>query len=218
MLKRFKERNGIYIADIAGQDKLAHSLSSNTDFYDLSEWPENEICPGTILRFFDLENGEVYQPFEKTDDVIYGNVFYVEENYWFLQADRQAKKITLYRYVPASIPEAVTSFSMNDVDTYNLSPMGNQIHVTSQDCERFSCYYPEVFSFPIGSHETAVFIDEKKVYLENWIEEGWDEENNRAGKEYRFYDEVIIRDFEGNILSKETGTLYQARSGSWWIG
>ncbi|MBR4461497.1 MAG: hypothetical protein IKS51_02830 [Erysipelotrichaceae bacterium] len=218
MLKRFKERSGIYIADIAGQDRLAYSLSSNVDFYDLSKWPKNETCPGMILRFFDLENGEVCQPFEKKDDVIYGNVLYLEGYCWFLQADRQTGKITLYRYLPASVPEAVTSFSMDEIDAYNLSVMGNQVHVTSQDCDKFCCYYPEAFSFPIGNHETAVFIDDGKVYLENWIEEGWDNENNCASKDYRFYDEVIIRDFKGNILSKETGTLYQSRDGGWWIG
>ena len=218
MLKRFKESKGIYIADIASQDRLAYSLSSNTDFYDMYQWPAEEICPGMCLRFHDLSDGSVYQPFELKDDVIYGSVLYSEEFYWFLQADRMAREIRLFRFLPATVPEAVRSFSMDEVDTYNLAVMGDKVHVTSQDQNMFCCYYPERFAFPIGNHETAVFIDDHKVYLENWIEEGWDEENDRAGKDYRFYDEVIIRDFEGNILSKETGTLYQDRNGSWWIG
>jgi hypothetical protein len=218
MLKRFKESNGIHIADIDGQDRLAYSLSSNTDFYDLSQWPKNESCPGMILRFYDLQDGTVYQPFEQTDDVIYGTPLYAENGYWFLKADRKARKIILYRFLPGSVPEAVQDFSMDEVDTYNFALMGEKLHVTSQDCERFRCYYPERFEFPIGSHETAVFIDENRVYLENWIEEGWDEENGRAGKDYRFYDQVITRNFEGNILSVETGTLYRKHDGSWWIG
>ena len=218
MLKRFKESNGIYIADIAGQVRLAYSLSSNIDFYDLQNWPEQESCPGMILRFFDLHDGNVYQPFESQEGVIYGEPLYAQGCYWFLQAIRPSRKIVLYRYQLSGIPEAITGFSMDAVDTYNFSLMGDKLHVTSQNHDTFVCYYPERFAFSLGVHETAVFIDDDKVYLENWIEEGWDSENDRPGEDYRFYDEVIVRNFQGDLLSRETGTLYQSRDGSWWIG
>ena len=61
-------------------------------------------------------------------------------------------------------------------------------------------------------------IPEDTVYLETWVEEGWDAEKNCATDRYRYYDKLITRDFDGNLLSEEVGSLYQAPDGSWWIG
>ena len=44
------------------------------------------------------------------------------------------------------------------------------MHIVSQD-EQFVCYYPQKFSFPLGSSESAIRIEEDKVYLEKYFEE-----------------------------------------------
>ena len=81
----------------------------------------------------------------------------------------------------------------------------------------FRCYYPERFSFALQPNETACFIEDDKVYLEAWVEEGWDDEHDCAGPDYMFYDEVIVKDFSGNTLSEEVGSLNQGPDGNWWI-
>ena len=45
------------------------------------------------------------------------------------------------------------------------------MHIVSRD-EQFVCYYPQKFSFPLGSSESAIRIEEDTVYLETWVEEG----------------------------------------------
>ena len=62
-----------------------------------------------------------------------------------------------------------------------------------------------------------MLIANGKVYLSAWIEEGWDDENDCASEEYKYYEKVIVRDFNGNILSEELGSLNQCEDGSWWI-
>ena len=98
----------------------------------------------------------------------------------------------------------------------NLNIVGNPVHIISQN-DSFECYYPERFSIPKNSNETVAFIEDRKIYFEAWIEEGWDDENDCATLEYRYYNKVIVRDYGGNTISEETGSLCQAADGTWWI-
>ena len=60
-------------------------------------------------------------------------------------------------------------------------------------------------------------ITDDRVIREAWIEEGWDDENDCATDEYKFYDKVIVKDFEGNTISEEVGSIYQAADGTYWM-
>jgi len=76
---------------------------------------------------------------------------------------------------------------------------------------------PPAVSFDLQPNETACVIEDGKVYLEAWVEEGWDDEHDCAGPDYKFYDKVIVKDFAGNTLSEEVGSLSQGPDGDWWI-
>ena len=52
-----------------------------------------------------------------------------------------------------------------------------------------------------------VFIDDNKVYIEKWVEEGWDDVNDCATNEYKYYHKIIVKDHSGNIISEEIGSL-----------
>lgn len=217
MLKRFEKITGNAIETICGQNRFAFSHSDTADFYDLPERLQYGSYPGSVLRFYDLFTGKVYQPFDKQQNVLYSNPVYLENKYYFLQGDFSCKVIRLYRWEPDSCLQQVTELPIEEVNLYNLHIIGDSVHIVSQD-EQFVCYYPQTFSFPLGSSESAIRIEGDKVYLEAWVEEGWDAEKNCATDRYRYYDKLIIRDFDGNLLSEEVGSLYQAPDGSWWIG
>lgn len=102
------------------------------------------------------------------------------------------------------------------MDLYNLRIVGNPVHIISQR-EELRCYYPEAFSFPLEPNETVCFIEDGMVYIEAWIEEGWDDVNDRATDEYNYYHKVRVKDFQGNLISEEVGALSQAADGTWWI-
>ena len=127
------------------------------------------------------------------------------------------KKITLYRYIPGELLEKETELSTEAVELYNLRVIGNPVHVISQDHHTFECYYPERISFLLSPQESVIFMEDGKIYIEKWIEEGWDEEADRATDQYNYYDKVIVKDYGGKILSEEVGGLYQAADGTWWI-
>ena len=47
--------------------------------------------------------------------------------------------------------------------------------------------------------------------------EGWDDENNRAGEDYKYYDKLIIKDLDSNIIEEKIGSLHQSQDGTWWL-
>lgn len=216
MIRKFNERHGVYIEEIAGQKKLAFSKSEMDDFYDMIQLSKQGNYRGSVLQFYDFENGKIYRPFERRKNIIYGNPIFSKGDYYFLQGDYDTGNITLYKFFPNKILEKVTVLSMEKIDLYNLQLIGNDVHIISQN-ELFRCYYPEQFTFSLESEENVCLIEENCVYSEKWIEEGWDEENNCATENYKFYYKTLIRDFNGNIISEEIGLLYQNIDGTWWI-
>ena len=216
MVRRFKEVNGKYIEKIYGQDRLAFAMSDNEDLYDLIAWSERGGYQGAVLYFYDFETGDVYRPFEKKRNVVYSRPEFADGYYYFLQGDYDAKTVVLYRYFPDDLLAPVVTLPLDDVDLYNLWIVGNPVHIISQN-EALRCYYPEAFSFPLEPNETVCFIEDGRVYIEAWIEEGWDDENDRATDEYNYYHKVVVKDFHGNLISEEIGALGQAADGTWWM-
>ena len=216
MVRRFKEVNGKYIEKIYGQDRLAFAMSDNEDLYDLIAWSERGGYQGAVLYFYDFETGDVYRPFEKKRNVVYSRPEFADGYYYFLQGDYDAKTVVLYRYFPDDILAPVVTLPLDDVDLYNLRIVGNPVHIISQN-EALRCYYPEAFSFPLEPNETVCFIEDGCVYIEAWIEEGWDDENDRATDEYNYYHKVVVKDFHGKLISEEIGALGQAADGTWWM-
>ena len=216
MVRRFKSVNGKYIEKIYGQDRLAFAMSDNEDLYDLIAWSERGGYQGAVLYFYDFETGDVYQPFEKKRNVVYSRPEFADGYYYFLQGDYDAKTVVLYRYFPDDLLAPVVTLPLDDVDLYNLRIVGNPVHIISQN-EELRCYYPDAFSFPLEPNETVCFIEDGCVYIEVWIEEGWDDENDRATDEYNYYHKVVVKDFHGNLISEEVGALGQAADGTWWM-
>lgn len=216
MIRRFNQTEGRYIWKILGQDRLAFAHSDTNDFYDLIAWSKAGGYQGSVLLFFDFTSGQVYQPFSKKRNAVYSAPVYTGDSYYFLQGDYDEKKIVLYRYLPEKTVEKVTELDAEQVNLYHLRLIGSGVHIVSQE-EKLECYYPEKFSFPTEGAETVVLMEDGKVYLESWVEEGWDEEAARATDQYNFYYKIIVRDYAGRKLSEEIGALYQAADGAWWI-
>ena len=217
MIRRFNEKNGLYIEKIIGQDRLAYAMTDTEDLYDLVEFAERGGYQGSVIKFYDFRNGNVYTPFEKKRNVIYGKPAYVDGSYYFLQADYDRKKVILYKYFPEELLEEITVFSTDEVNLYNLMIIGEKVHVISQEANEFCCYYPDKISLELKDHESVILITEDKIIIEEWIEEGWDDENDCATDNYKYYDKVITKNFNGDIISEEIGSVYQAADGTYWI-
>lgn len=216
MIRKFKKISGKYIEKITGQERLAYATSDSTDFYDLIEWSRHGGYQGSVIEFYDFETGEVWRPFEKKRNVVYGRPAFWEGSYFLLQGDYDEDRISLYRFRIGEAPEKVTDLKASEVDLYNLEIMGTEVRIVSQN-DVFRCYYPEQFSIPLTPQDTVCFLEDGKVYIERWVEEGWDNENDCATDAYEFYHKVIVKDYSGKTLSEEIGSLHQASDGTWWM-
>ena len=78
-------------------------------------------------------------------------------------------------------------------------------------------YFPTPFRFPLGEHESVQFVHDGKVYLENWVEEGWDDAQDRATEDSRMYSETVVRDVSGRELSRKVGGLFPSADGDGWM-
>ena len=214
----FESVTGTYIEEISGQSCIGYSISDTMqmDFYDMIESSQNGTYRGATLSFYDYTNGKIYEPFQKQPNVLYGKPVYWKDSFWFLQGDYNNQKISLFKYLPNEIPEMITQLNMADVDLYNLRILGEDVYIISEEDE-LVCYYPECFRFPVKNNESASLIADGKVYSSVWVEEGWDDENDCATAEYKYYEKVIERDFKGNVLSEMVGCLQQRPDGTWWI-
>ncbi|WP_461868043.1 hypothetical protein [Faecalimonas sp.] len=218
MIKKFNSIDGRYIEKIYGQDRFGYAKSDFEDIYDLIEWSKLGEYPGNELFFYDFEKGKVYKPFDKERNIVYGNPVFENHFLYFLQGDYVKKKVSLYRYFPERVLEKVIELEMEEVNLYNLTIIGDPLYVISQDAEDgFCCYYPNKISFPLNERESVVLIDDDKIYIERWIEEGWDEENNCRTDKYKYYTEIVVKDFLGKTIEKYIGCLNKHSNGEWWI-
>lgn len=192
---------------------MAYILSRTEDLYDVADWIKDRKYPGSQISFFDLADGRVYTPFQNRENVVYGKPLYYDGTYYFLRGDFNTGVIFLLRFLPGSTPATLKEFRAADLDLYNLELIGDPVHVASQTVgERFDCYYPDRFSIILDDNESVVHMEDGKIYISDWVEEG---ECDTAG--YKYYERLIIKDFSGNVLSDEIGSLDQTPDGTWWI-
>ena len=109
------------------------------------------------------------------------------------------------------------SYKIKDLSTYNLGLIGNELHLISQDDESLEIYYPYRETVKLEANESVLLIDDGKVYINAWIEEGWDDDKNIASEDYSYYDKLIIKDMDSNIISERVGNLHQRPDGTWWL-
>ncbi|MGP1489285.1 MAG: hypothetical protein ACTTIX_08755 [Peptoanaerobacter stomatis] len=216
MIRRFEKVCGNYVEMIYGQKRLGYSISDTVGFYDMFELQKEGERQGSDIIFYDYENGKVYEPFEKEKNVIYDKPIYVKGAYYFLKGDFNKNIMTLFKYLPEDLPEKITELNIGDINLYNLKIIGDEVYIISED-EYIVSYYPKRFQFPLEPNECVLLIDNDKVFIEAWIEEGWDDEKHCATDEYKYYHKLIVKDFFGNLLYEEIGSLDQNPDGNWWI-
>ena len=218
IFRGFSEIKGGYVEEITGQSRFAYSISNSDDLFEIEEtvkivgfYKGNEIC------FYDYKTGEIYRPFDLKKNIAYGRVIFIDNSFYILQVDFDEGLANIYKYYPGEILEKITDYKVKDLSTYNLELVGLDLHLISQDSETLEIYYPYRKTVKLEVSESALFIDDGKVYINRWIEEGWDDEKDEAGEDYKYYDKLIIKDFDSNIIEERLGSLHQSPDGTWWL-
>ena len=217
-VNEFSEINAGYVDQINGQTRFGYYLSDHENFFEIPDIIEYYgAYKGSIIKFYDFETGKVYTPFELEENVLYASPIYLDNSYYFLQADFTKKIVNIYSYYPEIYLDRIAEFKMEELNLYNLRLMGESLHLISHD-EKLNLYYPYRKTINLEANESAMFIKEDKVYISAWIGEGWDDEKRMAGPNYEYYNKMIIKDMEGNTIDERKGELFQHIDGTWRLG
>ena len=201
--KEFSEVKGDYVEEIPGQGRFGYSLSDLEDFFEVEETIKvGGSFRGSVIRFYDYQTGEVYLPFDQKTNTTYGKAIYIDGSFYILQVDFDEGLANIYKYYPGESLDKIASYKIKDLSTYNLGLIGNELHLISQDDESLEIYYPFRKTLNLAENESVILIDDEK---------------DRAGDDYHYYDKLIIKDMASNIISERIGNLHQRSDGTWWI-
>ena len=217
-IKEFSEIKGQYVDEIPGQARFGYALSDMDDFFEIEDIIKYDgSYKGSVIRFYDYQTRKVSLLFEQKENVSYGRPIFIDGIFYILQVDFNEGLANIYKYYPGEILEKIIDYKIKDLSTYNLELIGSDLHLISQDSENLEIYYPYRKTIKLAGSESVLLIDDGKVYINRWIEEGWDDEKDRAGEDYSYYDKLIVKDLDSNIIEERIGNLYQRHDGTWWL-
>lgn len=213
-INKFDKIGGQFIENIDGTFEYGYIIYDDIDFYEMVDIKNiGKHYNGSVLKIANYKDQKIYQVFERREDVLYGAVEYYMGYLYFLQGDFSKNKIRLYKCKEKSVVNIVCEMEMTDMDMYNLRILkGDKIYVISED-EDFKIYYPEKVTFDLIENESVIYIEDNRIYSQEWVEE---EKIYNGLKNYNYYENLIIRDFSGKLLSKELGQLKYV-NGKWYL-
>ncbi|MDQ0508774.1 hypothetical protein QO008_001235 [Peptoniphilus ivorii] len=215
-IRAFQEVKGLCPELIPGQDRFYYSLSDFEDFYEIPSWIDKRgFYPGAVLHFYDLATGQVYRPFDLEKNVTFSPPKFKDGKFYFLKADFKKDKLTLITYLPGEPGDFVCDLPLQDLDLYNLGLYeGDDLHIGSCKGD-FTAYYPKAFKIHLKDSQSVLYIDDDKIYLNEWVEEGVVKDDITI--DYKYYENLVIIDYQGQLLEKRLGSLSHYPNGSWYL-
>lgn len=171
---------------------------------------DSKKVAGHVLNFYDLATGKMYEPIKPHDNVLYSKfIVYFKKYLYFIQADFNNDTLTMYEYLPRKELNVKLIRSLHGLHLYNLGLIPSDVgpYLVGQDIsdeeDTYDVgYYPETFRFREDNLENFCFIKEHLLYFEDEIEE-YDDDDNYIDS----YSEIVVKDFNSNVLHRERGSL-----------
>lgn len=102
--------------------------------------------------------------------------------------------------------ETLVSIPLGSVeDCYNLMLESSPPMLTRSSGDAFEIVWPERVRLNVGSNESFMGKHGEKLYFSAWYED----------PDYR--EEVIVRDFDGTVLERFQGALWELPGGQTWV-
>lgn len=188
-----------------------------SDFYDLNMMKITGDLKGSEIVFISYPEEKVIKPFEKEMGVYYNKPLYLEGKIYFIRVDFNDDKVEVLGLDPKSEKvEEIFSSSLKDVDLYNLGLSKYPLMLLSQDDSELKVYYPESIIIKKDPTESFLYKLYDKYYFSSWGESGV-LQNGILGSDYEYFEDLVIKDKDGNILSKERGSIEEVEDGIFWI-
>ncbi|MBQ9825559.1 MAG: hypothetical protein IJM61_00060 [Firmicutes bacterium] len=210
------ETNGItYIETVpGGTGDWYFGLSFECgDLYEAEEiYKSGRPVEGRDLILIHYPDGTVYRPMEKTAGEYSEAPVYSDGGIFILNVSFKGSEIRILRFECRDhTTETVAVLPLEAVkDCYNLQLHVSPVTLTRQGAEdRFDIVWPERRSFKMGERESFFLRDGDRLFFNKWYEEG-------DGADYRYWEETVIRDLDGNVKEVLPGDVRLMPNGELW--
>ena len=184
------------------------------DLYEAEiAFKEGHSIKGRKLCLVHYPDGTVFSPLPKQEGQYCESPVFADGSIYALNVDFPKGLIQIVRFdcadhqteIHAEIPLASVK------DCYNL-----KLHVTpltlTRQCvgeNEFEILWPEKASMAMDDHESFFLRDGDRLIFNRWNEEG-------EGEDYKYWDETIIKDLNGNVLEILPGDVALMPNGEIW--
>ncbi len=204
-----------YIAPVPeGTAEWYYGLSSgNGDLYEAEEvFRAGHAVKGNRLCLIHYPDGQVFLPFREEEGTYFESPVFLDGQIYILKVDFVNAKIFIYRFGCSShCADILAEIPLSAVrNCYNLKLHTAPLCLTRQGDEGlFEIVYPEKAGFEMDPHESFFLREGGKLYFNKWYEEG-------EGPEYRYFEETVVRDLDGNVIETLSGDIRVMPDGEWW--
>ena len=183
------------------------------DLYEAEElFLDGHPLQGNKLCLIHYPDGEVFTPLPREEGKYSDTPVFWDGSIFFLNVDFPRGVIRIFRFDcethGADIFKEIPLASVKNC--YNLMLHTAPLSLTRQGNDGlFEILWPERTSFPMDPHESFFLRDGERLFFSKWYEEG-------EGAQYRYWEETVVRDPEGNLLEVLPGDVRLMPDGELW--
>jgi hypothetical protein len=182
------------------------------DLYEAEEiFNDGHVVKGRKLCLVHYPDGEVFFPVPKTEGHYSEKPVFLDDGIYIIDVDFQNGSIRVIRFdcndhrvsIYAELPLSTVK------DCYNLQLHTSPLTLSRQCGNELEIVWPEKVSLSMGDHDSFFLRDGGKLFFNRWFEEG-------EGADYKYWEETIVRDLNGNVIEILPGDIMQMPDGEIW--
>ena len=205
-----------YIERVQGAtDEWYYGISyEHGDLYEAEEiFEKGHPIEGRQLCLVHYPDGAVFVPVPKKEGCYCEKPVFYEESIYILNVEFTGGLIQIIRFCCADHSSGIyAELPLSSVkDCYNLSLQIAPLTLSRQrvGTNEFEIIWPERIGFNMDDHDSFFLRKGDRLFFSRWHEEG-------EGEDYRYWEETIIRDTEGNIIETLPGDVMLMPNGDMW--
>ena len=182
------------------------------DLYEAEElFNDGHTVKGREFCLVHYPDGEVFFPIPKTQGHYSEKPVFFECGIYMLDVDFPNGAIRIIRFgcndhqvsIHAELPLSSVK------DCYNLQLHISPLTLSRQSGNELDIVWPQKVSLLMEDHDSFFLLDGEKLFFNRWFEEG-------EGVDYKYWEETIVRDLNGNVIEILPGDVMQMPNGEMW--
>ncbi len=184
------------------------------DLYEAEElFRAGQAVSGRGLCLVHYPDGRVFHPVPKTEGHYSEAPVFLEGGIFIIDADFIEKMIRILRFDCKDYgTRTYAELPLSSIkDCYNLKLQVSPLTLSRQcvGSNEFEIVWPEKIRFAMDDHDSFFLRDNEKLFFSRWHEEG-------EGPDYRYWEEIIIRNLAGDVIGTLPGDVMLMPDGEIW--